>query len=114
MSEMITVEVFGIKGSPIGGGGCSCSGGCGPQITMDGAYQELVQVVEKSELKNSVEMKFIDIIKDNLDGYQDVKNMLNRYGLPITAINGTPTLYGGLPAQRVYSEIKKIMSASKK
>ena len=113
MNEMVTVEVFGIKGSPIGGG-CSCSGGCGPKITIDEAYQDLVDVVQKSTIKDCVELKFIDVREDNLDDYQEVKGLLNRYGLPITAINGKPTLYGGLPAERVHREIVKVIEDSKK
>ena len=115
MSEKVSIEVFGIKDSPIGGG-CSCAGGCcGPQQTMEEGYQELVTFIKNSEIKDNVVTAFLDVMEDDMDEYEGVKLALNKgYGLPITAINGKPVIYGDLSSEKIYREIKKVLGLEQK
>lgn len=114
MSSKIVIEVFGIRDQSAGGGGCgggcSCSGGCGPAPTMGEMYQDLVEFMEKSEVKDEVTLQFVDVLADNLDEHVAVKKALDTgIGLPLTAINGEPRFYGGLSTWQVFSEIKEIL-----
>ncbi|MDT8900298.1 hypothetical protein [Anaeroselena agilis] len=113
MSSKITIEVFGLRNESVNGGGCcdgGCGpGGCGPAPTMGEMYQELVEFMEQSELKDKVALQFIDVMADNLDGYESVKKVLDKgLGLPVTAINGKAIFYGGLSVPKIYDEVKKI------
>lgn len=109
MSGKIKVEVFGIKDQSAGGG-CSCSGGCGPVKTMWEMYDEFADFLSNSNVKDRIETKFIDVLMDDLDGYESVKNAMERgYSMPLTAINGKLKFYGGISNKMVYAEIKKAM-----
>ena len=114
MSSKIVIEVFGIRDQSAGGGGCgggcSCSGGCGPAPTMGEMYQDLVGFMEKSEVKDEIALRFIDVLEANMDEHEAVKKVLDSgIGLPLTVINGEPRFYGGLSTWQVFSEVKKIL-----
>jgi hypothetical protein len=74
---------------------------------MGELYQDLVSFIQKSELKDEVTLRFIDVMEDSLDGYDLVKGVLEKgHGLPVTAINGRPRFYGGFSIRKIYESIK--------
>ena len=108
MLNKIRVDVFGIKDQPIGGG-CSCSGGCGPIKTMGEMYDEFVNFLSNSNLKQPIETKFIDVLMDDLSKYEVIEEAINKgYSIPLTTINGTLKFYGGIPDKVIFSEIEKM------
>lgn len=113
MKSKIVIEVFGIKNESAGGGdcgpGCCGPGSCGPAPTMGEMFQDFVNFIEKSEVKDKVTLRFIDVMEDNLDEYESVKKVLAQgYGLPLTVINGNARFYGGLSIEMIHEEIKKM------
>lgn len=107
MTKKIKVEVFGIR-NQAAGGGCSCSGGCGPTITMGEMYDTFVDYMSKSSLKENLEIKFIDVFMEDLvDNYKYIIDAMNRgFGLPLTAVNGNLKFYGGLAGEMMFDQIK--------
>ncbi|WP_222927259.1 MULTISPECIES: hypothetical protein [Thermosediminibacter] len=71
-------------------------------------YDEFVEFIQNSDVKDKVDIKFIDVMEDSLDGYDAVKTMLEKgYGMPLTAVNGRLRFYGGISNEMFYEEIKK-------
>jgi len=105
--EKFSVVVFGLKDEQVGGG-CDCAGACAPQPTMGELFDGLVKFIEESEFAGKVEMKFVDIMDDRLDGYEMVKEYLEKgFALPLTAINGEMKLYGGISNEMVHKYLKE-------
>ena len=108
----VNVEVVGIRDERAGGGCCCAggcgSGGCGPAPTMGDQYQDLVDFLAASELKDQVNLTFIDVLIDDLDKHPASKQALeDGLDLPITVINGLARFYGGLSVQDIYEAIKE-------
>lgn len=77
---------------------------------MGEMYQELVACLKQNKLKEQIEIRFIDIFKDNLDGYDSVEEALEKgLVLPITAIQGRIIDDGDLSKERIYAEIKRLL-----
>lgn len=112
MSKSISIEVFGIREESTGGccaGGCG-SGGCGPSKTMGEQFDELEQFLAGTELKEQIEIKFVDVMSDELEAYPSGKQALEKgLALPITVINGKARFYGGLSTKKIYTEINAII-----
>ena len=112
MSKTVSIEVFGIKEASGGGGCCagSCgTGECGPAPTMGALYQKLVDFFAASELKDQVQLVFIDVLADELEGHEAAKQAMEKgMALPLTVINGKVRLYGGLSTKKIYEAIKKM------
>lgn len=99
MNRKIEIEVFGVKNQP-SAGGCSCSGGCGPTITMGEMYKDFEFYMMNTHIKDQVEMRFIDVYFDDLDDYRYVIDAINKgLGLPLTAVNGELKFFGGISGQ---------------
>jgi hypothetical protein len=111
MVEKVIVEVFGIKDQPSGGSNCDCSGGsccCGPSKNMGLLYDELIDFLSGSRLRNRIDVKFIDILRDDMDPYNYVIEAMDRgYGLPFTSINGKLKFYGGISHKKVYGALMR-------
>ncbi len=106
--EKLSVTVFGLKDESVAGG-CDCAGACGPTPTMGELYDGLVKFIDGSDLAGKVEMKFIDVMEEQLDGYQSVKEYMQKgYALPLTSINGEMKLYGGISNEMVYDNLKSL------
>lgn len=107
MSEKIKVEIFGIKDQPLSCG-CGCGESCGPTKTMGLAYEEFVDFLKNSNIKDNVETQFIDVLMDNLNDHESViKAMQSGFTLPLTAIDGELKFYGGISNEMIYDEIAK-------
>jgi len=109
MGEKVKVEVFGIR-DQAAGGGCGCGGDCGPQQTMGEIYEELVIFINKSKLKDQVDLQFIDILDDNMDGHDKVREVLEKgYGIPLTAVAGTLRFHSGISNKMIYEAIQEAL-----
>lgn len=108
MVEKIKVKVFGIKDQSTGGA-CNCSGGCGPTKTMGETYEEFVNFLNNTRLRNRIDIEFIDILMDNMDEYESVLDAMNKgYGLPLTTINGNIKFYGGISNKMIFNSLSKL------
>jgi hypothetical protein len=111
MSERIIVEVFGIKDQPSGGNSdCGCSGGCcGLSKTMGKMYDEFVSFLSRSNLRQRIDIKFVDVLMDDMDKYEYAMDGMNHgYALPLTAINGEVKFYGGISHKMIYDALRKM------
>ncbi|MDF2571826.1 MAG: hypothetical protein K0R55_3430 [Sporomusa sp.] len=53
-------------------------------------------------------MNFIDVLEDNMDDYDYVRDLLERgYRLPLTIINTKAKMHGGISPDKVYKLIKQ-------
>lgn len=105
MNNKIKIEVFGVK-NQTAGGGCSCSGGCGPTITMGEMYKDFEEYMMRTSMKDQIEVSFIDVFYDDLDEYRYVIDAMNKgLGLPLTSVNGELKFYGGMSGQMVMDYI---------
>ncbi|MFZ5973908.1 MAG: hypothetical protein ACOYU3_00675 [Bacillota bacterium] len=110
MNEKIKVEVFGIRdqaaSSGCGGGCCDCGSDCGPQATMGEMFEQLQDFIEASDMKDRVELAFIDVINDDMDGYADVNMAMERgFMIPLTAIDGKLRFHRGISNEMIYEAI---------
>lgn len=106
MLEKIMIEVFGIKEQQ-SGGGCNCSGGCGPTKTMGQMYDEFVHFLANSKIRDQIDIHFIDILMDDMDRYPHVLDAMNQeYSLPLTVINGEIKFYGGISNKMIYNALR--------
>jgi hypothetical protein len=111
MSEKIVVEVFGIKDQSSGGSSdCGCAGGCcGPSKTMGKMYDEFVSFLSRSNLRQRIDIKFVDVLMDDMDRYDyAMEGMSHGYALPLTAINGNVKFYGGISHKMIYDALRKM------
>jgi hypothetical protein len=107
MAEQIKVEVFGIRNQACKGG-CNCNGSCGPNKTMGELYEEFIKFLSKSNIRKRIDINFVDILMDDMDGNTSVIDALDQgYDLPLTAINGEIKFYGGIANKMIYSAIRK-------
>ncbi|MFH5836873.1 hypothetical protein ACHAL6_12445 [Proteiniclasticum sp. C24MP] len=101
MEKKIIVEVFGVR-NKTAGGSCSCNGGCAPAVTMGEMYNEFETFMKNSEMKDQVELQFIDVYYDDLDDYKYIIDAMNKgFGLPLTSVNGELKLFGGVSGPMV-------------
>lgn len=72
-------------------------------------YEELKIFLEDTDVKDKVEIEFIDIDKDDLSKYKEERKVLNvGYQLPITFIAGKPAFSGQVDNMRAYLMLKRI------
>jgi disulfide oxidoreductase YuzD len=75
---------------------------------MGDIYEQVVKFIESSDLKDEVTMNFIDVLEDNMDDYDYVRDLLERgYRLPLTIINTKAKMHGGISPDKVYKLIKQ-------
>lgn len=110
---MIEIQVFGIRDeAPTGMGMCSCGGACGSgsEKTMGEMYEELESFLVQSDLGAEVHVQFLDVLDDNLSGYDTAHTMFkNGFALPLVAVKGVVRFSGGINTTMVYDEVKKAM-----
>jgi hypothetical protein len=109
MSVKIKVDIYGVKEQPVASGGC-CSGGCdcGPSQTMGELFDEFVNYVNNSNLKDRIDLHFVDIFSPEFNQNATVMEAMQQgYSLPLTTINGTLMFYGGISNQMIFEQIQK-------
>jgi disulfide oxidoreductase YuzD len=111
MNNKVKIEIFGIKNQPANGGCCSCSGNCRPVQTIGEQYEELIQFLKEKNLSDKVDIKFIEINKENLKEYVEINKLLEEeYYLPLTLVSGSLKLYALISNELIYDEIKKSLA----
>ena len=115
MSDKLSIEVFGLW-NVAPAGSCECGDDCGPECgtgsTMGEQFQELLAYIEASDLQGQVDLKFVDILEDDLTNYQYARQRLERgCVMPLTAINGKMRLFGPVVPALVYEQAKKFADA---
>lgn len=102
------------EGSASGCGGCSSGGegGCSSKTPkqMGELYEELLQFLQGSDVKERVELEFLDIRKVNVLDYDDIRVLFDRgYELPYCVIDGIVRYYGGISNDLIYKDIKELL-----
>lgn len=109
MVEKIKIIVFGTRIKPPSGE-CSCGNCCESEKPTGILYQNLMHFLDNSDVKDFVDIKFIDLITDVTDGYSTMEYFINKgFGFPLTTINGELKLYGGISDRIIYQEIKMLL-----
>lgn len=107
MEQKINVTVFG-GDIPIftGGWGPAARAGCGPRSAKE-EFDAFANDV-KAKYGDKVTVEFVDLLKDNLDAYPQVKEIMGRFNPPLTVINGEPRFHGGLSVDMISQVIEEI------
>ena len=72
-------------------------------------YEELKTFLEDTDVKDKIEIEFIDVDEDDLSKYPKEKNLLNKgYRLPITFISSEPVFSGQVDNVRAHSILKRL------
>lgn len=73
-------------------------------------YDSLRKYIGSGNLKDKVEVKFIDVLSDEIDKYPDALELLGKgCEMPLVLINGAVKAYGGIPFKAVCKEIEKCL-----
>lgn len=137
MIDKIRVQIFGMKYKELSGGcGCShgkssCEGcgsggdknckGCNSSCkknsesdsikTVGDVYEELKEFIASSDVKNKVQLEFIDLDKVSInEQYDRVGETIDKgFEPPITVIDNIIRYYGGISKDLVYKDVKELL-----
>ena len=115
---VVEIEVYGIWDEDPAASSCGCGGGeCGcatPAQTMGEMFESLRTSLDASDIKDRCSLRFIDIIKDSDAQVNQVRKMVESgYSLPLTALNGSWSFYGGMSSDLFLTKIRKILDGEK-
>ena len=115
---VVEIEVYGIWDEDPAASSCGCGGGgCGcatPVQTMGEMFDSLRTSVDASDIKDRCSLRFIDIIKDSDAQVNQARKMVETgYSLPLTALNGTWSFYGGMSSDLFLTKIREILNGEK-
>ena len=117
MAETIVeIEVYGIWDQAPAASSCGCGdGGCAtPVQTMGEMFDSLRTSLDASDLKEQCSLRFIDIIKDSDAQVNQVRQLIETgYKLPLTALNGNWSFYGGMSSDLFLTKIREILGGEK-
>jgi hypothetical protein len=73
-------------------------------------YQELVDYIDASGIKDLVEISFTDLIEDDIEPYQTIEQLLNRgFSPPIISIGNQKYLHGGISKEQIHKIAKEVL-----
>ena len=115
---VVEIEVYGIWDEDPAASSCGCGGGgCGcatPAQTMGEMFESLRTSLDASNIKDRCSLRFIDIIKDSDAQVNQVRKMVESgYSLPLTALNGSWSFYGGMSSDLFLTKIREILGGEK-
>lgn len=117
MTAKIKIHMFGKKNEVVPtscGWGPSTACGPGEDLTTMEMYKEVKTFLEGTDIKDKIEMNFIDLETDDLNGYEDeMKIVEKRSEHPITFIEGKPAFVGNVDKMRMYLTIRRILKKMK-
>jgi len=117
MAETIVeIEVYGIWDQAPVVSSCGCGGGgCAtPTQTMGEMFDSLRTSLDASDIKERCSLRFIDVIKDSDPQVNQVRQQVETgYSLPLTALNGKWSFYGGISNDMFYHKIREILTGEK-
>ena len=113
---VVEIEVYGIWDEDPAASSCGC-GGCGcavPAQTMGEMFESLRTSLDASDIKDRCSLRFIDILKDSDSQVNQVRKMVESgYSLPLTALNGSWSFYGGMSSDLFLTKIQEILDGEK-
>ena len=113
---VVEIEVYGIWDEDPSASSCGC-GGCGcatPAQTMGEMFESLRTSLDASDIKDRCSLRFIDIIKDSDAQVNQVRQLIETgYKLPLTALNGSWSFYGGMSSDLFLAKIREILDKGK-
>lgn len=113
------IEVYGIWDEAPAASSCGCGGGgCGPGAaptpTMGEMFDSLRTSLGASDIKEQCSLRFIDVIKDTDPMVDEVRRLFETgYSLPLTALNGKWSFYGGISNELFYLKIRELLTGKK-
>jgi len=115
----VEIEVYGIWDEAPAASSCGCGGGgCGPGAaptpTMGEMFDSLRTSLGASDIKEQCTLRFIDVIKDTDPMVDEVRRLFETgYSLPLTALNGKWSFYGGISNDLFYLKIRELVAGKK-
>lgn len=110
MNEKIKIAVFGIKDQAVGGGSCG-AGSCQAAPTIGELYTGLVNFLEQTDVKDAIELSFIDIFQKENRSFAMVEDYMDRgFNLPIVSIDNKKFFHSGLYNQLIYETVKELLA----
>jgi hypothetical protein len=115
----VQIEVYGIWDEAPAASSCGCGGGgCGPGAaptpTMGEMFDSLRTSLGASDIKEQCSLRFIDVIKDTDPMVDEVRRLFETgYSLPLTALNGKWSFYGGISNELFYLKIRELLTGKK-
>ncbi|MCX6097131.1 MAG: hypothetical protein NTZ77_01405 [Caldiserica bacterium] len=115
----VQIEVYGIWDEAPAASSCGCGGGgCGPGAaptpTMGEMFDSLRTSLDASDIKEQCSLRFIDVIKDTDPMVDEVRRLFETgYSLPLTALNGKWSFYGGISNDLFYVKIRELLTGKK-
>mgnify|MGYP000906052235 CR=1 FL=1 len=119
MDRKIEVKIYGNENELFGtccsknkenskcGGGCS---GCSSSQTCIKAFDNLKEFLAASEVKENVELIFIEADSRELLNNEELREWLKSgYTLPFITIDGIFRYYGGISNQLVLKDVKELL-----
>ena len=109
----VEIEVYGIWDEAPAASSCGCGGGgCAtPTQTMGDMFQNLKTSLDASDIKEQCSLRFIDVIKDSDPMVDEVRQLFETgYSLPLTALNGKWSFYGGISNDLFYLKIRELLT----
>lgn len=90
--------------------GCSCSsGGCKTKTTEE-LFEDLRILLEGSDVKDDIELRFYDLRKINVLDYDQVRTLTEEdFEPPYVIIDGIARYYGGISSALIYGDIKELL-----
>lgn len=135
MDKKIKIDVFGVWEHVLGnskkdcsgcgssgdgiaikpeGKGCEGCSGCGtdktaPKTTGE-QFEELQTLLQLSQYRDDVELKFYDLNKINVLDYDEIRVLTEiDYEPPFVMIDGIVRYYGGIASGLIFIDIKELM-----
>ena len=112
----VEIEVYCIWDQAPAASSCGCGGGgCAtPTQTMGEMFDSLRASLDASDIKERCSLRFIDIIKDTDPMVDEVRRLFETgYSLPLTALNGKWSFYGGISNDLFYVKIRELLTGKK-
>ncbi|MFA4932206.1 MAG: hypothetical protein WC625_04840 [Caldisericia bacterium] len=109
----VEIEVYGIWDEAPATSSCGCSGGgcTAPTQTMGEMFDSLRASLNASDIKERCSLKFIDVIKDSDPQVNQVRHLIETgYSLPLTAMNGKWSFYGGMSNEKFYTKVRELLA----
>jgi hypothetical protein len=78
---------------------------------MGEMFDSLRASLNASDLKGRCSLRFIDIVKDSDPKVNQVRQQVESgYSLPLTALNGKWSFYGGISNEKFYAKVRDLLA----
>jgi len=110
MNEKIKISVFGMRDQAVGGGRCG-EGSCQAAPTIGEMYESLADYLEQTDIKDLVEVTFVDIFQNGIQGFAKIEEYMDRgFKLPIVSIDDVKFFHSGVYNHLIYETAKEILA----